>query len=171
MYTVTKLKTFMGRDCPGYNATLCRDGKPVADIIESGDGGGTEFHWKDHNRRVTTTIIGYDEKPRECNLTEEEAMLYKHVETLPPVDFDGMPLRVSIDMFVEDLVSDLEVEKAVKRVLKFPSIIEGKSILQWKKTPLDDSLRAFIRGRHPTAVILNDLPFADAVKAYKKAAG
>lgn len=169
MYTATKLKTFMGMDCPGYNATLCRDGKPVAEVINDGSGGETMFHWLDAKARVEATIIGYDDKPRQVTLTVEEAKLYAFVEALPPTEFQGKPMRVSVDMYVEDLISDLEVEKAVKRALKHPTVLEGKAIFQWKKHPLDDKLRTYIRSKYPSGVILNDLPFADAVKAYKAA--
>lgn len=171
-YTVTKLKSFMGMDCPGFNATLCLDGKPVADVIDDGSGGCMNFHWKDHKNRVSTTIIGYDGKPLQVMLTVEEAKLQAYVETLPPIEFNGSSLRVDADMFIGELVEDLQTEKEVKKLLKVPTIVEGKGkgfCIQFKKSVLDQGLRDYVKKTYPTAIFLNDLPFADAVKAYKAA--
>jgi hypothetical protein len=46
-YALTKVKTFRGRDGHGLNATLTRDGKPVAFILDEGCGGMVDFDWAD----------------------------------------------------------------------------------------------------------------------------
>jgi hypothetical protein len=46
-YTVTKIKTFRGREGHGLNATLCRDGKAVAFVMDSGNGGMVDFDFVD----------------------------------------------------------------------------------------------------------------------------
>lgn len=169
-YTIKKLKSFMGMDCPGYNATLCLDGKPLAEVIDDGSGGGTMFHWLDYKNRVEAVVLGYDDKPRQCMLTVEEAKLYKYVETLPPTEFQGQPMRISVVMFLEELVNDLEVEKAVKRLLKYPTLFSSDgTISQFKKSVLDDKLRAYIKSKYPNMTLLNDLTMAKAIKAYKAA--
>jgi hypothetical protein len=41
MYTITKIKTFRGMEGYGLNATICRNGKPVAFVMDEGCGGET----------------------------------------------------------------------------------------------------------------------------------
>lgn len=38
-FALTKIKTFEGRNGPGLNAQITMDGKAVADVLDSGDGG------------------------------------------------------------------------------------------------------------------------------------
>ena len=47
MYTVSKVRSFTGREGPGFNATLNRDGQPVCLIIDEGNGGSMLFRWQD----------------------------------------------------------------------------------------------------------------------------
>lgn len=46
-YTLKGVKTFRGMDGHGLNATLCRDGKPVCDLVDEGSGGMMFFRWLD----------------------------------------------------------------------------------------------------------------------------
>jgi hypothetical protein len=67
-YTVTKIKTFRGREGYGLNATLCRDGKPVAFILDDANGGMVDFDWVDQKHGESA----------------EEAMFKGFVASLPP---------------------------------------------------------------------------------------
>ncbi len=44
--TVSKVKTFRGHEGSGYNAVLHADGRPVADVIDEGNGGAPFFVWR-----------------------------------------------------------------------------------------------------------------------------
>lgn len=102
-YTVKGVKTFMGTDAGGYNATLYRKGKKVAFVIEEGGGGEAFIQWIPDVR-------------------EEEARLLKaHVDSLPLVPFEGhpdKPLKIDESWFVSDLVAKWEFERDVARVEK-----------------------------------------------------
>ena len=43
-YTIKGVKTFRGREGQGFNATLCRDGKPVAHVDDAACGGC--YNWR-----------------------------------------------------------------------------------------------------------------------------
>ena len=44
-YTIKGVKTFRGMEGQGFNATLCRDGKPVAHVDDEGCGGCYNWRW------------------------------------------------------------------------------------------------------------------------------
>ena len=45
MYSLRKVKTFKGYEGQGFNAELLRDGRPVAFVIDSAQGGEFEYQW------------------------------------------------------------------------------------------------------------------------------
>ena len=54
--TLKGVKTFKGRDGYGLNATLCFDGKKVAEILDEGNGGEVRYYW---NNTVEDTVKEY----------------------------------------------------------------------------------------------------------------
>jgi hypothetical protein len=48
VYTVKNVKSFLGQEGPGFNATLYKDGVSVAAIIDDASGGPVIFQW--HNK-------------------------------------------------------------------------------------------------------------------------
>lgn len=50
-YGVSKVKVFVGIEGHGFNATLMRDGKPVALVIDDASSGPTMFNWLDEKAR------------------------------------------------------------------------------------------------------------------------
>lgn len=42
-YTITKVKQFRGREGYGLNATILKDGKPIAFVLDQADGGDVQF--------------------------------------------------------------------------------------------------------------------------------
>jgi hypothetical protein len=67
-YAVTKIKTFRGRDGHGLNATLTRDGKAIAFVLDEGCGGMMRFDWDDRNHGEST----------------EETLFRVFIASLPP---------------------------------------------------------------------------------------
>lgn len=45
-YTITKIKTFTGMEGYGLNATICRDGKPVAFVLDDARGGDMDISFR-----------------------------------------------------------------------------------------------------------------------------
>jgi hypothetical protein len=75
VYSVRNVKTFTGMEGPGFNATLCRDGKPVAMVIDDASGGCFDFQW---------LVPG------------EAAHLEAICKQMPPSEFDGMSVPVQL---------------------------------------------------------------------------
>ncbi|ADY14175.1 hypothetical protein [Sphaerochaeta globosa] len=46
MYEVKSVKSFMGTEGYGYNCNLYRDGKKVAEVVDTADGGAVNFYWE-----------------------------------------------------------------------------------------------------------------------------
>ncbi len=166
MYTIKSLKTFMNRQ-PGFNVTLLRDGKPVADVVNAGDGGCFRFNWMDPSPATVTARFHSGGNDHVYRGTVEEARLWEHVRTLPKIKVFELELDVDPDMFVEGLVQDLETERQLKRWLKAPVAIVGSKILRWKGV-MRPGVSAQIKLQHPNAIVLNDLPFEEALRLVKQ---
>jgi hypothetical protein len=112
-YSVRKVKTFIGMEGQGFNATLCRDGKPVANVIDDASGGCIDFHW---------LVPG------------EEAALEAVCKQMPPTEFYGEMLTYNTDMLLSRLVDEHENEKRLKRVAKKKTLfrVKGDDPDEWR---------------------------------------
>lgn len=163
-YSIKNLRTF--RTSPAYELTLLRDGVPVADVVDKGNGGPVDFYWKDGKEpRVDVTARMYNGQDHTYKGSPEEAKLWAHVRTLPPSDLgEGLGMvQCDPDMFVGRLIDDFEMERQVKRWLKHPCAIIDGGVQSWAKLVPTDAVLAQIRAKFPTAVILNDKPLEEAI--------
>ena len=112
-YSVRNVKTFIGMEGPGFNATLCRDGKPVAFVIDDANGGCFHFQW-------TSPPEG----------TALEAIC----KQIPPTDFEGLSIAYSPDRFLSQLVDDYENDKRLRRIAKKKTLfrIKGDDPDEWR---------------------------------------
>jgi len=96
MYEVKSVKTFMGTEGYGYNCNLYRDGKKVAEVIDSADGGAVTFYWE----------------------AEGEAEAFsQYARTLPPIDmskFGMADVPQDIETAIGALVDEYENTKRLK---------------------------------------------------------
>ncbi len=106
MYTVTKVRSFRGRDGYGFNTDLMKDGIKIAFVIDEGCGGCLHYEWAD--------------------LMEKDA-LNKHIKTLPKVKSPCGEMTVDIDLFVSRLVDVYEAEKKLKRLCKTKTLFRLKT--------------------------------------------
>lgn len=146
-YSIKGIKSFQGMEGYGFNATLLRDGKPVAFCIDEGCGGEVRIEWKD----------GYHGTP-------EEARLTAHLATIPPVlsdlggeGADKITLTVDAGWFVTDLVSDEEerrrLERLAKKSILFRLPTDKKGAWSYLKgTPRTPASEAYVLRKHPEAV-------------------
>ncbi len=122
-YIVKNVKTFRGTEGQGFNATLYRDGKKVAFIIDSARGGIYTYEWNDWELskvdiNVSTTISG----PYTFKGTPEQKILYEFIETLPKTNFkdenEYFPegLKITDDRFIASLVDNFISERKMKRL-------------------------------------------------------
>lgn len=109
-YTLKGVKTFQGMDGIGLNATLCRDGKPVAFLLDEGCGGTLFFDWKDRTQ----------------GRSAEEALFEAFIEVehakIPADKKDefGKTVREVFDgeYWVNGLVDDMENAKRLRRLCR-----------------------------------------------------
>lgn len=97
-YSVKNVKTFMGTEGYGYNCNLYRDGKKVAEVVDTADGGLVNFYW---------------EAKGEAELFRQYAL------TLPKIDMSkwGMAdVPQDIDTAIGGLVDEYENTKRIKRL-------------------------------------------------------
>jgi len=154
-YSVKGIKTFVGMEGHGYNATLYRDGRPVAFAIDDASGGPLSVEWK----------VG-----------SEESLLAEHVAKMPPRECKwadpstGRPalLAVTSVIRIEELVNVglllRDVAKMTKGKVAF--IKDGK--LYTSKVEPTEAGVARIRAANPGCVVLNgmdDLAVLAAVRA------
>lgn len=165
MYTVKGLKRWNTHEGGGFQVVLLRDGKPVAEVTNEGIGACFIFQWKD---KPSTTVTARNLRGEEMTYrgTPEEAALWAHILTLPAVEDRGQRFAMDPDMFVEELVNDLELERQLKRWLKSPTFIEDGKIYRLAG-PMRPSTSLTLKAHRPNAVLLNDLLPANAIKAVK----
>lgn len=172
-YTVKNVKTFRGHDGNGWEASLYNPaGKRVAVVVEDGWGGGLQFHWEDHDQpRVETNGLDYKGNPLIYKDTPFESALRTHCLSLPEWEgFDGNMMATDMDIYVGGLVEDALTAKDLKKTLKKMAIVDGGAVYTYKCTPTHPTAREQIKAKYPNAVVLNDLPFDEALALFKKCA-
>ncbi len=107
-YGVTKVKTFRGREGHGFNATLLRDGKPVALVMDMADGSCARFEWRDR---------------------AEEQILEDYLKGMR-MEFYGQVMDMTADMFVVALVDEHVLDKLCRRktVFRLPGDEDWKTV-------------------------------------------
>ena len=120
-YTVKNVRTFIGNEGQGFNANLYRDGIKVAFVFDDANGGDYSYQWEDREApKVDIHIIGWKDKPVTYKGTPEEKKFREFVETLPKVKEELFPegLRVSDDMYMDDLIDAFTFRRTLLRSLK-----------------------------------------------------
>ena len=131
-YEAKNIKTFMGMDVPGFNCTLYRDGKRIAEVIEDGSGGEAYFRW---------LIDG------------EEVKLKELVDSFPEEPFDypgheGETIKYTYDVYVEIMVNASIDERWWRRKCTgaFLFRLEGDTAEQYREIKAPPSDHERIRG-------------------------
>jgi hypothetical protein len=155
-YTVKVLKTFRGREGEGFNATLLRDGVPVADVDDEASGGGFHYNWRDWNKTPRTFERDFrafiDALPPEkigADAPEWEKSLYPNGER-----------KVEADCFIDDLVNEYQIAKSIKRACSkkicFVLKTHKKGEYGTFKVVFSPAAKAQILQKYPDAQILNE---------------
>ena len=126
-YEVKNVKGFMGEDCPGYNATLYRDGQKVALVIDSGNGGEVDFQWVDW--KATHVDINWkndDGKDVTFKGTPEEA-LFHSVIVGQKWFWEGKEMgQKSTASYMAEMVGAFENDRRFKRLCKNQTLFHVK---------------------------------------------
>lgn len=169
VYEVRGIKTFVGMEGHGYNATLYRDGKAVCFIIDDASGGPVTFEWKDHAApKVEADSFNYKDEPVKAKVTPEEALFLAVVNALPPCTMFDKPMRVNMEMYAEELVNDAQLVKEVQRMMKGKiAFIKRSGELFTAKAEPNEKNIAIIKAKHEGCIVLNELSLLAAVAAVK----
>ena len=137
-------------DC--YEAILYVDGKRLGRVHNDGHGGCDyhDFSWKD-----------YERVNEWCK------------ENLPKwiCPFDNTENETDLDLWCHGQVTNYLMQKDLKRLLKKLFVMEeDKQFFTYKAKWRDISPQALWawKKKHPTSIVLNDLPFDEAFELYQQ---
>jgi len=116
-YAVKNVKSFQGREGIGYECSLYRDGKRVATVVNTANGGETDFYWKDMDKsRVEVAVHDWKDEMRTILVTPEEKLLHEHTDHMfYDESFGDKPLRMGIDGYIDTLADTFEQNKTFKK--------------------------------------------------------
>jgi hypothetical protein len=140
-----KIAAFMSEETTAFTATVYVDGKKAFEAYNHGQGGPTGYH----------PFPGGEDLLRKAEA---------YAETLPPVDTDfkwfGEPIPYNLEWLIEDLLTAHEEEKRIRRLCRksmvytTPDCKKGEVFVT--KRPYSPEFAAWIKAKHPEAVILNE---------------
>lgn len=111
VYTVKNVKTFMGREGKGFNATLYKNGKNIGMVIDSANGGCYSYQLDREEQELL-------EKYAKENLTLEERSI------------NGKEITLELsDIFMDKLINEFLTTQTFKRKCK------KKTLFTTNKTP------------------------------------
>ena len=136
-----------------YQASVYLDGKPLAIVGNDGRGGcdrqNAHPSFKKENFRKSFFDI----------MTEID----DYFKGLPKKKYDDFELDMDLELWCGEQVTRWMCAKELKRHLKKGSMIkDGKDMFIWKRHLTSEVLKK----HHPKAVILNDMPFDEALTLY-----
>jgi len=108
-YSIKNIKTFTGMEGTGFNATLYREKKRIAFLIDDASGGDVQIQWVDTVKN-----------------NSEAVALEQFIAGLPMRMFNETPLNIDPQWFVSDLVNDSINTKWLKKHCKTKTIYRLK---------------------------------------------
>lgn len=157
-----KHAAFLSEETNAYTADLYVDGKLTAHVGNDGHGGC------DHQHPAKGKT--YDDVKR-----VDDWVKANHPPRTTDLMLEGKPFVMDVDLEVlcGELLTDHLISRDLTRTLKRTiAFVRGGKIYTYKK--LTDEQRpqiiAMTMKKHPDAVILNSLPFDEALKAYRSVA-
>ena len=117
-WSVRKVKTFLGNEGHGFNAELCRDGKPVCFVIDAAQGGEYDYDWYDRGLYVDINGIDYTNKVHVYKGTPEEKLFVEYANQQTYVSEYGKreTLHKDADMIAGELVDVWESNRKFRRL-------------------------------------------------------
>jgi hypothetical protein len=135
-YNVKGIKSFIGMEGPGFNATLYRDKKKVAFVIDSAQGGDYDYQWYDKS---------------------EEKILRDYCASLPKYTMYDTEMSVSPDSLLAELVDAYENGKRFTRLCKTSTLfrLKGDNEGEYRsyKHPYSDVMEKMLREKYGDTII------------------
>lgn len=141
----------LSEETSAFTADVYFDGKRLAHASNRGCGGSTD-------------IYPYEGQRERLKEAEEYAQTFQDVITMDGKQHDLG--KHSVESIVGDLLDEYLAAKDLKRLLKTTVGIVGTKVLQMK-APYSDRTAEHFRRQHPDVVLLNELPFDEALAAFK----
>jgi hypothetical protein len=127
VYEVKGVKSFIGLEGYGFNATLYKDGKKVAFVIDDANGGCYNFQF---------------------DSAELEKEFFAYVKTLPALEFQGTTLDMDGDLYVGGLVEQYETQKKLRSWCKKKTVFTLKGDAEGEYHTVihvfDDKVQAYL---------------------------
>lgn len=158
-YAVQGVKSFIGREGHGFNATLTHNGRKVAFVQDMADGGMYRYDWLAKDRAQANT---------------DAQAFGAFIKTLPQVDLSGhfasptganMLVDADGDTFLAQLVERYENAARFRRLLKTRLVLltENGNIRTSKTKPVPEVFPLAAQ-KWPGWRLLNTLPVDEAVE-------
>jgi len=161
MYSVKNIKRFRGMEGHGYNATLCRDGKKVAFVMDSGDGGEANFEWNDRTAPKVDITIDYfgDGRTHTYQGTPEEKLFLELANSQTYTAY-GHTGRKDGAILIEELIETDKFRKDCKTKTLFRLASDGEDTYQVYKERFDHEVRAWLVRQYGDQLveIINERP-------------
>ena len=141
-YTLTKIKTFSGRDGHGLNATICRDGKPICFVLDEGCGGEMRHDFKNPLQNAasfhatTHEMATQEEKALGVYClaflsSEEIAVEYKSAQKMkdsyaPQIRVEMYVARNAVELWINTTVDSYQNDKRFNRLSKTKTLFRLK---------------------------------------------
>lgn len=168
-YSISGVKTFVGREGHGYNAHLLCNGVKVAFLIDDANGGPLNIQWLDYAApHVQGAARDYKGEPFARFMTPQEAAFNALVFALPEVPCEysesGKTFQ-SVDVILEEMVNDALTMKRLASILKKKTIFTKKGVKGAFSSTAAPSVFSI---RPDVDIVLNLLPLAEALKVAKE---
>jgi hypothetical protein len=133
--TIKNYRECEGMDGIAWSGTIYVDGKKAAFARNSGSGGPNDYDWSPSSKKNQWGGPVHDR-------------LVAYVKTLPPLPphpvYGGNPLPMDLDLFLEELIGDMQENKQVRRWCKANKCLVYRTSDmeqgQWYKTSDANSL-------------------------------
>lgn len=160
-YTITKIKTFNGREGQGLNATICKDGKAICYVMDDASGGDVDYDYRNPKQNATsfhaTTKEMAEQAERELGeycwslLTpteqvEEMAGAQEMKSSYAPeLKVEMYVHHSAVETWVNNFVDALSNKKRMDRIAKTKTLfrLQGDSLEEWRtlKRPYDTEVQ------------------------------
>ena len=169
-YSAKKCKEMEGHDGYVIRFDLCYKGKKVAEVYDDGNGGEVEIDWKFYSK--TRGGDGRWEVYKEGAKEDFDAL----IEQIGEYEFMGEMSKYNDEVLVMEIYEDQRSEKQLKRLLKKKVLFINKENgkcgeFSWKgcKAITQKHIDVVKKDCSEIKVILNELPFNEALEQFKTA--
>ena len=161
VYTLTKIKTFLGMEGHGLNATVCKNGKAVAFALDDASGGELRVDFKrdeqghaDEREFGDFCIAWQDSKG---GLSEARESYIKSISAShPSVKPDLMRRNYAVEDWINETVDEMKNKQRFDRLSKKKTLfrLKGSSAEEWRTlaAPYSPAIQAQLDRKYPNQI-------------------